>query len=99
MVTCSSYTGSSNYSKDLFKCFWRKEWKREAICAACRVRKSAPLLTASIVFGVASGDAAWSQSDVCGKSAQIIAARGYSTSQLLFGPRQVQWDFGGVVQA
>jgi len=48
------------------------------------------VLTASIVFGVARGDAAWSQSDVCGESAQIIAARGYSTSQLLFGPRQVQ---------
>jgi hypothetical protein len=26
-------------------------WKREAICAACRVRKSASLLTASIIFG------------------------------------------------
>jgi len=30
-------------------------WKREAICTACRVRKSASLLTASIVFGVADG--------------------------------------------
>jgi len=31
-------------------------WKREAICAACRVRKSASLLTTSIVFGVAAGE-------------------------------------------
>src|SRR6266436_8826074 len=34
-------------------------WEREAICAACRVRKSASLLTASIVFGVAPGDPAF----------------------------------------
>src|SRR6266436_2482600 len=31
-------------------------WKREAICAACGGKKSASLLTAFIVFGVASGD-------------------------------------------
>ena len=30
-------------------------WKREAICTACRGRKSASLLTACIVFGVADG--------------------------------------------
>ena len=36
----------------------------------------AALLTAVREFRVASGDAAWSQSDVCGESAQIIAARG-----------------------
>jgi hypothetical protein len=31
-------------------------WKREATCTACRVGKSASLLTASNVFGVAAGD-------------------------------------------
>jgi hypothetical protein len=31
-------------------------WKREVIWAACRTKKSASLLTASIVFGVAAGD-------------------------------------------
>jgi hypothetical protein len=31
-------------------------WKSEAICAACRVKKSASVLTTGIVFGVAPGD-------------------------------------------
>jgi hypothetical protein len=31
-------------------------WKREAICAVCRVQKSASVLTACIVFGVADGE-------------------------------------------
>ena len=31
-------------------------WKREAICAACRLNKSASLLTACIVFRVAAGE-------------------------------------------
>jgi hypothetical protein len=31
-------------------------WKREAICAACRVKNSALLLTACIVFGVPPED-------------------------------------------
>jgi hypothetical protein len=32
------------------------QWKREAICAACRVKKSASVLSACIVFGVAPGE-------------------------------------------
>jgi hypothetical protein len=31
-------------------------WKSEAICAACRIKKSASVLTACIVFGVAAGE-------------------------------------------
>ena len=31
-------------------------WKREAVCAASRLNKSASLLTACIVFRVAAGD-------------------------------------------
>jgi hypothetical protein len=31
-------------------------WNREGTCAPCRVKKSASLLTACIVFGVAPGE-------------------------------------------
>ena len=44
-----------NHTGDAVSSILAVWWKREAICAACRGEKSALVLTAYIVFGVASG--------------------------------------------
>src|SRR5712692_8621362 len=49
-VVISVHTG------DAVSRIFAASWKRDAICAACRGKKSASLLTACIVFGVAAGD-------------------------------------------